>query len=77
MFMAALNLSITDYAVSRAIMELHQEHEYINAQMIAEKINGEQTAVYRSFKNLKDAKLLRVSGGSARTGGFIYEYLGD
>lgn len=76
MFMPANNLSITDYAVSRAIMELHEQHKLINAQMIAKKINGEETAVYRSLKNLKQADLVKVSGGSARAGGFVYEYLG-
>lgn len=77
MFMPTKNLGITDYAVSRAIMELHKKHELINARMIAEHINGEQTAVYRSLKTLKNADLVRVVDGSARAGGFKYEYIGD
>lgn len=77
MFQMSKNLSITDYAVSRAIKELHQEHELINAKMIANHINGGKTAVYDSLSNLKQANLLKIKDGSARAGGFIYEYLGE
>lgn len=77
MFMPNKNLGITDFAVSRAIMELHEEHDLINAQMIADKINGEETAVYRSLKNLKEAGLVSVCGGSRRAGGYRYEYTGE
>lgn len=77
MFMATMNLGITDYAVSRAIQELQKEHDLISARMIAEKINGEQTAVYRSIKTLKEADLLEVKAGSNRAGGYRYEYLGQ
>ncbi|MEM9954349.1 MAG: hypothetical protein AAF846_22250 [Chloroflexota bacterium] len=71
------NLGITDYAVSRAIMELHQQYELINAQMIAERINGERTAVYRSIRTLREADLLEIKYGSSRAGGFRYEYKGE
>jgi predicted transcriptional regulator len=77
MFMAERNLSITDYAVSRAIMELNKCHELITAEMIAEHINGGASTVYRSLKHLKDSNLVQVSGGSSRNGGYRYEYLGD
>lgn len=72
----AKNLSITDYAVSRAIMELHENHDLINARMIADHINAGTTAVYSSIANLKKAELLHIKGGSARSGGFRYEYTG-
>lgn len=77
MFMASKNLNITDYAVSRAIMELHECHDLITAQMIATKINGERRTVYRSIKRLTDADMLQVLRGSSRGGGYAYKYVGQ
>lgn len=76
MYMEQKNLGITDYAVSRAIMELQDQHDVINADMIAEHINGERTAVYRSMRKLKQAKFLVRGDGSPRAGGYQYEYTG-
>lgn len=73
MFMPEKNLGIGEFAVSRAIQELREQHDFISARMIAEHIGCEQTAVYRAMKNLKAAGKLRRGKGSARKGGYKYE----
>ena len=70
------NLGITDYAVLRGIEKLSEEKQYFSAEDIATEIWGERTAVYRSLKRLKQAKLIKVGEGSPSRGGCKYEYIG-
>jgi predicted transcriptional regulator len=72
MFMPERNLGISEFAVSRAIMELNQQHERLTATMIAEHIGCEKTAVYRAIARLKEAGKLLRGEGSPKAGGYRY-----
>lgn len=72
MFVAERNLGVIDFAVTRAIPELQEEYDLINAKLIAEHIGCEQTAVYRSMSRLREAGRLRRGRGAARRGGYRY-----
>jgi predicted transcriptional regulator len=75
-YQAYLNMGITEYAVSRAIMELQKEHNLISYKMIADRIGGGTTAVGESVKHMmKSQTLIRIEG-SSRAGGYRYDYLG-
>ena len=67
MFLPEQNLGISDFAVSRAIPELHQEQDYISRQDIAHHIGGSIRTVDRAIKNLTAAgklqRLERSKGG--------------
>lgn len=76
MFMAEKNLGLSDFAVSRAIKELRENHRLINADMIAEYIGCSRDTVYRSMRRLKQAGKLEQGAGSITQGGYEYEYVG-
>jgi predicted transcriptional regulator len=77
MFVAKLNMNTTDWAVSRAIRELHKQHTFISQRMIAQHINCDPATVYRSLRWMKEEGLVVVGCGGSRRGGHIYEYIGD
>lgn len=78
--MSEWNLGLREYAVSRAIIELRETHEYINAEMIADHIRCSTRTVYSALTVLQSAKQVRrgqcanLHGGK---GGYAYEYIGD
>lgn len=76
MFMANLNMNPTDFAVSRAIGELHERYETINYEMIANYIGCAEVTVKRSMSRMKQDKLVKVIDGASKSGGFRYEYVG-
>lgn len=77
MFVMSLNTGISEFAVSRAIIELQQHHDLITAEMIADHIGGGVATVYRSIQNLEKSGLLIRERGSSRQGGYRYEYRGE
>ena len=58
MFLPEQNLGVSDYAVSRAIPELHEHLEFIKPEDVARHINGSRSTVYRAIDNLKAAGIL-------------------
>ena len=76
MYMPEQNFSPLDFAVSRAIPELHEEKEYISGEMIAEHIGCTSRSVYKSLRWMKSAKLIKVIDVNKMKGGSIYEYVG-
>ncbi len=67
MFMPELNLGLSEYAVSRAIPELHREHDYISRHDIAARIGCSSRTVERAIANLIEAGVIerceRSKGG--------------
>jgi predicted transcriptional regulator len=76
MYMAVMDMNSTDYAVSRAIMELERDGiQRMNATVIAKKCwCGVQTAE-RSLRRLKKAGLVKRTGSPVH--GYRYKYLGE
>jgi DNA-binding MarR family transcriptional regulator len=72
MFMPDKNLGMPEYAVSRAIEELSEEHVYINASLIADHIGCVPKTVYRAMKRLEKANKLTRLEGSPSHGGYRY-----
>jgi predicted transcriptional regulator len=72
MFMDQLNLGAIEFAVSRAIPELHEDHDYISARQIADHIGCERTCIYRAIRRLKAAGRLQRLEYKPRNGGSKY-----
>lgn len=69
-------MGITEYAVSRAIIELQSEKRLITFDMIADRIGGGKTSVNDAIvRMLQSGALVRIDG-SPRAGGYRYEYHG-
>lgn len=73
MYEPRLNVSIADFAVSRAIPELHATREYISETDIANHIGCGRITVNRALKNLiNSGRVIRADGPHPRLGGSRY-----
>ena len=75
MFMPETNFNATDFAVTRAIPELHEKHKYISAQKIADHIGCSLPSVQRSLSWMMNCELVIVHCRKGNKGS-IYEYVG-
>ena len=66
----------TEFAITRAIIELRQRNDYISAQMIADHISCERHTVHKALKRLIDQGQVLRGEGSKRGGGYKYDYVG-
>lgn len=76
MYQPHLNMGITEYAVSRAILELQEEHHHISYEMIADRIGGGVSTVGKTVTHMIRCGMLRRVSGSTRAGGYRYVYRG-
>lgn len=76
MYNPCLNWGATEFAISRAIVELRAQHEYISARTIADHIGISRLSVVRALRKMIAAGLVSRGEGSIRLGGYRYEYHG-
>lgn len=76
MFMASKNFGAMEFAVTRAIRELREDHEFISSFMIAEHISSHPITVQRSLRRLIRAGMVIRGDGSPAQRGFRYDYIG-
>lgn len=73
MFSESLNLGLPEYAVSRAILELHETQEFVSARDIAGLLNCSEKTVYRALERLRSANKVRRMEGSPTWRGYRYD----
>ena len=73
MYNESLNLGLPEFAVVRAITELHEDHYYISAQKIADYISCDRRTVERAIGRLRKAGDLVRGDGSPTWGGYHYD----
>lgn len=69
-------MRMTEYAVSRAIIELQQKHQLISYEMVANHIGSSVNTVGTSVIRMMECGALIRLHGSTRAGGYRYEYSG-
>lgn len=70
-YQMALDVGITDYAVSRAIMELNEVHDRYSSEEIARHIGCSVVTVRRTLPRLINAKMITRTGNNHR--GYKFE----
>lgn len=71
----ALDVGITDYAVSRAIMELNKHHDRYSSEEIAQHIGCSVVTVRRTLPRLIKAKRVTREGDNHR--GYKFEVVSN
>lgn len=72
MYMPELDMGLPDFAVSRAIPELHKQKQYITIADIAKHIGCSERTVQRAIMKLEAAKRLTRLDGGRKQGGYRY-----
>lgn len=72
MFTARNNLGLSEYAVSRALLELNCQEEYIPIRSVANHIGCSIRTVERALKRLMEAEVVVRIDGNNRLGGHRY-----
>lgn len=69
---------VTEFAISRAIIELRAKNEYISARTMADHIGCSRLTVVRSLRRMIAAGIVTRGAGDPKSlGGYRYEYHGS
>ncbi len=73
MFDPGRNMGLSEFAVSRALVEMNSEREYVSVAVIAAHVGCSDRTVKRAMKRLIDANAIVRLDGSTSKGGYRYD----